>query len=296
MPSKLNRGRFHLVCIAVLLAAGPAGSQQPSRRAQLHVRLPAYAQLTIEGQKTTQTGPLRHFYSPPLDPDKNYHYTFEWTYPKDGKTYKATKVINVRAGDDREEDLTKEQGKEVDAEEKSDKKKDGDAEKKESDKKPGRKLDVEYVPTPPAVVDKMLKMARVTKDDVVYDLGCGDGIIVITAAKKYGCKAVGFDLDDKRVREARDNVKAAGLEKLVTIEKKDIFDVDVKPASVVTLYLLPELNVKLLPQLKQLKDGSRIVSHEFEIEGYPPKETAKVPVATESDHLVYLWETPLKKK
>jgi uncharacterized protein (TIGR03000 family) len=284
MPSPLNRGRFHLVWLAVLLAAGPAGSQEKSRRAQLRVRLPADAQLTIEGKKSTQSGPLRHFYSPPLDPNKSYHYTFEWTYPKDGKTYKATKVLNVRAGDDREEDLTKENGTEVGTEEKKPAKKSGD------------KLDVAFVPTPPEVVDKMLKMAKVTKDDVVYDLGCGDGIIVITAAKKYGCKAFGFDLDDKRVREAQENVKAAGVEKLVTIKKMNIFDVDVKPASVVTLYLLPELNVRLLPQLKQLKDGSRIVSHDFEMEGYPPKETAKVPVATEPDHQVYLWETPLKKK
>ncbi|MGH7222358.1 MAG: TIGR03000 domain-containing protein, partial [Gemmataceae bacterium] len=165
MPSTLNRGRVHLVCIAVLLAAGPAESQEASRSARLHVRLPAYAQLTVEGRKTMQTGPLRHFVSPPLDPNKSYHYTFEWTYPKDGKTYQARRVIHVRAGDNQEVDLTTEKGKEVNAEE------------KKPDKKPKRKLDVPYVPTPPEVVDKMLEMAKITKDDVVYDLGCGDGRI-----------------------------------------------------------------------------------------------------------------------
>lgn len=282
MPSNLNCGRFHLVWLTMLLAAGPAASQEASRRAVLHLRLPADAQLTVDGQKTRQTGPLRHFYSPPLDADKSYHYTFAWTYSKDGNNYKATKVINVRAGDDREEDLTREKGKEVIAEE------------KKPAKKPARKLDVPFVPTPPEIVDKMLEFAKVKEDDVLYDLGCGDGRIVIAAAKKYKCKAVGFDLDDDRVREARAKVKAEGLEDLVTIEKKDLFKVDLKPASVVTMYLLPEVNVRLLPQLKQLKPGSRIVSHDFDIEGYPPKRSENVNV-DEVEHSVYLWEAPLKK-
>lgn len=282
MPSNPNRNRFLLVWLIVLLAAAPAASQETSRRAVLHLRLPAEARLSVEGRATKQTGSVRHFYSPTLKPGKSYHYTFEWTYHKDGKTYKVTKRINVYAGLDRQEDLSREKGKEVGAEE------------KKPVQKATRKLDVHFVPTPREVVDKMLEMAQVKEDDVVYDLGCGDGRIVIAAAKKYKCKAVGFDLDDDRVREARAKVKAEGLEDLVTIEKKDLFEVDLKPARVVTLYLLPELNERLLPQLKQLKPGSRIVSHEFEIKGYPPKQSANVNVE-EVGHSIYLWQAPLKK-
>jgi SAM-dependent methyltransferase len=161
--------------------------------------------------------------------------------------------------------------------------------------------DIEYVPTPQNVVDKMLEVAKVGKDDVLYDLGCGDGRIVVTAAKKFGIKAIGFDIDPVRVKESRENVKKAGVEKLVTIEQKDIFNVDLSPASVVTLYLLPELNVKLIPQLDKLKPGSRIVSHDFDMEGVDPIKVWTImapdhrPPAADREHYVYLWKTPLKK-
>src|SRR5207237_2919427 len=107
-----------------------------------------------------------------------------------------------------------------------------------------------YVPTPQKVVDKMLEMAKVTKDDVVYDLGCGDGRIVVTAAKKYGAKGVGIDIDPVRVKESLKNVEDNKVQGLVEIKQDDIFKQDLSPASVVTLYLLPELNVKLIPQLE----------------------------------------------
>jgi uncharacterized protein (TIGR03000 family) len=284
MSSNLNRGRFHLVWIGVLLAAGPAGSQEAARRAQLHIRLPANARLTIEGQKTMQTGPLRHFYSPPLESGKSYHYTFVWTYQQEGQTYQAKKTLHVRAGEDRQEDLTKEKGEEV-----------GEAEAKPANKTDA-KPDAVFVPTPPEVVNKMLELAKIEDTDVVYDLGCGNGRIVIAAAQKYKCKAVGFDIDVRLLREANENAEAAGVEKHVTFEKKDLFKVDLKPASVVTLYLRSRENVRLLPQLEKLKDGSRIVSHDFQIEGYSPKETATIPVEGDRDHKVYLYETPLKKK
>src|SRR5512137_2482912 len=135
---------------------------------------------------------------------------------------------------------------------------------------PSRTPDVIYVPTPQSVVDKMLEMAEVRKGDVVYDLGCGDGRIVVTAAKKYGVKAVGFDIDPQRVKEARENVRANQVEHLVTIREADVFTLDLREASVVTLYLLPQLNVRLLPQLAQLKPGSRIVSHDFDMKGAKP--------------------------
>jgi SAM-dependent methyltransferase len=155
---------------------------------------------------------------------------------------------------------------------------------------------VEFVATPNDVVDQMLKLAQVGPGDVVYDLGCGDGRIVVAAAKKYGCRAVGFELDRLRVREARENTARAGVAERVTIELKDALTVDLRPATVVTLYLGPELNARLIPQLQQLAPGSRIVSHDFGIEGFPPDETVRMTSReTNRDHLIYLWNGPLGK-
>jgi SAM-dependent methyltransferase len=157
-----------------------------------------------------------------------------------------------------------------------------------------RAPDVVFVGTPAVVVDKMLEVARVEDDDVVYDLGCGDGRIVIAAAERYGVEAWGFDIDPERVAEARENARAAGVEHLVTIEQKDIFELDLSPASVVTLYLLPELNVRLIPQLEKMRPGSRVVSHDFDMEGVTPLQhvSVRLPVS-EKEHQVYLWQTPL---
>ncbi len=162
--------------------------------------------------------------------------------------------------------------------------------------------DVVYVPTPQAVVDKMLEMAEVKAGDVVYDLGCGDGRIVVTAAKKYGVKAKGFDIDPQRVQEARENVQTHGVEHLVTIEQADIFTLDLTEASVVTLYLLPRLNVQLMPQLAKLRAGSRIVSHDFEMRGAKPVQVhAMLLDGTQTDgdddgenanHTIYKWVVP----
>jgi len=165
----------------------------------------------------------------------------------------------------------------------------------EKEAKATREPDVIYVPTPQKVVDKMLELAKVTKDDVVYDLGCGDGRIVVTAAKKYGCKAFGFDIDPKRIKEAKANVKKNKVGDLAKIEQKDIFELDLSKANVVTLYLLPSLNVKLIPQLEKLKPGSRIVSHDFDMEGVTPDKRIEFQ-ADNSSHTIYLWTTPLKKE
>jgi SAM-dependent methyltransferase len=160
-----------------------------------------------------------------------------------------------------------------------------------------RTPDVVYVPTPQRVVDKMLMLAAIKKSDVVYDLGCGDGRIVVTAAKRYGVKAYGFDIDPDRVAEARENVTNNHVENLVTIEQRDIFTIDLSPANVVTLYLLPELNVKLIPQLERLKPGSRIVSHDFDMAGVKPVKHLTMTLPNdENSHDVYLWRTPLKKE
>jgi protein-L-isoaspartate O-methyltransferase len=154
--------------------------------------------------------------------------------------------------------------------------------------------DVVYVSTPHDVVAKMLEIANVTKDDVVYDLGCGDGRIVVTAAKRHGCKAVGYDIEKERVEQALLNVKKARVENLVSIQQEDVFSLDLRPADVITLYLLPNLNVKLIPQLEQLKPGSRIVSHEFDMKGVKPDKVVKLRSKEDNvEHTIYLWTTPL---
>jgi len=135
-----------------------------------------------------------------------------------------------------------------------------------------RKPDVIYVPTPQAVVDAMLEMAKVTSQDVVYDLGCGDGRIPITAAQKYGARGIGIDIDPQRIYEANENAKAAGVTGKVTFLNQDLFTSDFKEATVVTLYLLPSLNERLIPQLKALKPGTRIVSHAFDMGSTWPAE------------------------
>jgi tRNA G37 N-methylase Trm5 len=160
--------------------------------------------------------------------------------------------------------------------------------------KPKREPDVIFVPTPYAVVDKMLEMAEVKKGDVVYDLGCGDGRIVVAAAKKFGVKAYGFDINPQRVAESLENVRTNNVEKLVTIKEADIFTLDLSEASVVTLYLLPSLNVKLMPQLAKMKPGTRIVSHDFDMTGAKPVEVQTVTETNGGTHQVFKWVVPWK--
>jgi precorrin-6B methylase 2 len=148
---------------------------------------------------------------------------------------------------------------------------------------------VPFVPTPQEVVDKMIELAGVKKGDVVYDLGSGDGRIVITAAKK-GALAVGFDVDGDLVKESRENIRKADLEKSAEIKQQDILTVDLSPATVVTMYLLPDVNLKLKPNLlKQLKPGSRVVSHAFDMGDWKPDKTERV-----NGRTIYLWTIPAK--
>jgi cyclopropane fatty-acyl-phospholipid synthase-like methyltransferase len=151
---------------------------------------------------------------------------------------------------------------------------------------PLRRPDVMWVPTPPAVVDAMLKLADVKPADVVYDLGCGDGVIVATAAQKYGARAVGIDVDPQRVKEATERAQKMGVSDKVEIRQGDLFDADIKEASVVTLYLLRSLNIRLMPKLKaELKPGTRIVSQTFDMgDTWPPEKTIEV-----DGRNVYLW-------
>ncbi len=150
-----------------------------------------------------------------------------------------------------------------------------------------RRPDVIFVPTREAVVEAMLKAAKVGPNDVVYDLGCGDGRIVVAAAK-LGARGVGIDIDPQRIAEAKENARAAGVEGRVDFRLGDLFEADIREASVVTLYLLPSLNVKLKPRLmEQLRPGTRIVSHDFDMGDWQPDETIAVDGKT-----VYLWTIP----
>jgi SAM-dependent methyltransferase len=149
-----------------------------------------------------------------------------------------------------------------------------------------------YVPTPQDVVDKMLELAQVTKGDVVYDLGCGDGRIVITAARKYGARGVGVDIDPERIKESRGKAEEAGVADRVTFQLQDAMTVDVSPATVVTLYLLSSSNLKLRPMLtKQLRPGARIVSHAFSMGDWQPDDTETFTDSRGSERTLYLWKT-----
>ena len=148
------------------------------------------------------------------------------------------------------------------------------------------RLDVPYVPTPQPVVDKMLQLASVGRRDVLYDLGCGDGRIVITAAKRRGVRGTGIDIDPVRIEEAVENARSAGVSSRVNFRQGDLFEADFSPATVVTLYLLPDINRKLRPQLwKQLKVGTRVVSHDFDMgDEWPPEKVEKV-----GNKTLYFW-------
>jgi len=166
---------------------------------------------------------------------------------------------------------------------------------------PKRKPDVPYVPTTEPAVKEMLKLAKVQKTDVLYDLGCGDGRIVIEAAKSYGARGVGFDIDPQRIKEARANAKAAGVEGLVRFEEKDLFEADFREATVVTLFLLPSVNLKLRPRLlEQLKPGTRVVSNTFDMGDWKAERESSI---GETDDMEYsglsqkffLWTIPARK-
>ena len=153
-------------------------------------------------------------------------------------------------------------------------------------------LDVPYVPTRPEVVAKMLQMARVGKDDVLYDLGCGDGRIVVTAAKLYGTRGTGIDINPERIKESRENAAREGVTPLVTFLEQDLFRTDFHEATVVTLYLLSSVNLRLRPILfEQLRPGTRVVSHDFAMDTWKPDDSAVVETETIS-HDVYFWVIP----
>jgi uncharacterized protein (TIGR03000 family) len=255
----------------LILAAGlfacviPAETfaQEYPKTVTVEVYLPEGARLFIEGQEMTSKGPMRRFASPPLPPGK-YIYTIKAIIPGTKGPETVTHQIDVRPGDFESIDL----------------------------RAPGERpvTDVEYEPTPQNVVDALLRLGKVTKEDVIWDLGCGDGRIPVTAAKEYGCKARGFDIDPERVKDSLANARKHGVERLVTIEQRDIFKIDLsKGPTIVTLYLLPRLNAKLLPQLRKLPPGARVISVAHRMGDIKPDD--QIVVDTELGKFdVYLWK------
>jgi uncharacterized protein (TIGR03000 family) len=258
------------VCRNLILAAGLivcvslAGAVEENlKTVTVEVYLPEDAQLFIQGKEMTTKGTMRRFVSPPLSPGK-YTYTIKAVIPDSNGPRTVTELIDVRPGDFESIDL------------------------RPPDKRPIP--DVEYEPTPQKVVDALLRLAKVTEKDVLWDLGCGDGRIPVTAAKKFGCKAYGFDIDPERVNDSRANARKHKVERLVTIEQRDIFKLDLsEDPTIVTLYLLPRLNAKLLPQLRKLPPGSRVISVAHRMADIKPDQ--QIVVDTEQGKFdIYLWK------
>lgn len=156
-----------------------------------------------------------------------------------------------------------------------------------------KKPDVGYYPTTQDIVERMLELARVAPRDTLVDLGCGDGRFVITAARKYGCRATGYEIDPKLIEQGRKQIREEKLEALARIEDRDLFTVDLSDTSVVMLFLLPKMNEKLVPQFRKMRPGSRIIAHEFEIPGLKPdRELVLVSTVDKSEHVIFVYSHP----
>ncbi len=158
-----------------------------------------------------------------------------------------------------------------------------------------RELDVPYVPTHETIVDAMLEMAEVKGTDILHDLGSGDGRIPITAAKRFGTRGVGIDLNPQRVKEANENAQKAGVTDKVKFIEGDLFQHDFSEATVVTLYLLPEVNMRLRPKILEMKPGTRVVSHNYDMGDWKPEQSKTMDI-NGTKHYVYFWRVPEKKE
>jgi len=274
--SRLSRAALAgLLLLAFTASLTGQDKEDDKTRCKLVIKVPAEAKLKIQGELTKKTGEERGFVSPPLEPGKSYEYTLEasWdstSYNSITRTYK----VDVKAGQTVTVDMTKPNPKILDD------------------------IRIIYVPTEQEVVDAMCKLARVGKDDVVYDLGCGDGRIVVTAVNKFGArKGVGVDLDPNRIKEANANARKAKVVDRVEFRKGDVFKVDdLEQATVVMLYMSDELNKQLRPILQaKLKPGSRIVSHQFRMGDWTPEKTETIDLDGES-YEIFLWTIKAKDK
>jgi uncharacterized protein (TIGR03000 family) len=248
----------------------PADAKPAEKKAAtLQIKLRADARLEIDDQLMLGTGDSeRSFKTPPLEPGKRYYYVVKAVWaPNNWTTVSRTRKVYVRAGETTDVDLRK------------------------ADPKQPDEFFIRYVTTPMPIVETMLKMAKVGKDDVVYDLGCGDGRIVVTAVAKYGAKkGVGVDIDPARIKDSQLTAKTAGVTDKVEFRQADVLKIkDLDKATVVCLYLGEELNEQLRPILqKALKPGTRVVSHRFGIGDWKPDETRTVRFGA-TDRKLYLW-------
>jgi uncharacterized protein (TIGR03000 family) len=262
-------------CILTALAFLAAGvsaqeKQSPQKQsARLKVLVPRDdAELTIDGKPTKQTGKTREFETPPLEPG-NYLYTVTAVIkPNNYTTITRTREIKIQPGKEVEVDLRQPEEKFPD------------------------KIVIRYVPTPQEVVDEMLKLGKVGQGDIVFDLGCGDGRIVVSSVKKAGAKrGIGVDIDPERIREAKVNAKEAGVEEKVEFRQQDVLQLkDLSDATVVMLYMGNELNMALRPILwKLLKPGTRVVSHRFTMGDWKSNQTITVHDNEGEKYLLHLW-------
>lgn len=243
-------------------------------KSKLKITVPeAEAELQIEGKATKPTGAVREFETPDLEVGKSYEYTFSVTWrPNNYTTLTRTKSVEFKGGDDINVDLTK------------------------ADTKNPDKAVIRWVPTPDDIVEEMLKLGSVKEGDIVYEPGPGDGRVLIAAVKKGAKKGVGIELDPKKAAEATENVKKAKLDEKIKINEGDALKGDYSEATVVMLYMGNEFNNLLRPILeKQLKPGTRIVSHRFVMGDWAPDKTIDVKGADGDDYKLHLWVVKEKK-
>lgn len=248
----------------------PAQERDVANSVSIRVLVPERTdELQFEGVTTKQTGDTRFFYSPPLEPGKNYNYTVKAIIkPNNYTTITRKRVITFKAGQDLEIDLRK------------------------ADQLWPDEVVIRYVPTPQKVVDAMLEMGDVREGDVIYDLGCGDGRLVITGVKKFKAeRGVGVDIDPQRIKESNANAKEAGVTDKVAFRQQDVLKIeDLSDATIIVLYMGDELNMALRPILwKKLRPGTRIVSHRFLMGNWKPIETKTVVGDDGDKYLLHRW-------
>jgi uncharacterized protein (TIGR03000 family) len=256
-----------LAALGLSCMPGFAGQQTESKPAKLRLLVPAAAKVSIDDYATASTGEVRLYETPPLLAGKTFTYQIKATWDEGSVRIVRMAAAKVEAGKETVVDLR-------------------------HGSKDGSSSQIIFLPTPDVVVAKMMELAMVTKDDVVFDLGCGDGRMVIAAAKKYGAHGVGIDLDPQRVKEARANVDQEKVDQLVEIRHGDALKVaDLDRATVIVLYMLPEFMDKLKPVVQmQCKPGTRIVAHDYPFPGWEPQRKLTMPSKRRPmQHTLYLW-------
>lgn len=260
----------------ILLAAGlvaltgaPSAAQDTKKTAKSKIKVTVPqddAELKIEDKATKATGKSREFETPPVEVGKEYEYKFTATWrPNNYTVITRNKTVKFKGGEEIVADMTKDD--------------------------PNDRAVIRYVPTPDDIVAEMMKLAKITKDDIVFEPGCGDARITIAAVKAGAKKGVGIDLDPERIEESKANVKAAKLEDKVELRLADALDIkDLETATVVFLYMGNEFDLLIRPHLwRQLKVGARVVSHRFTMGDWMPDKTVKIMGADGDEYELHIW-------